>query len=240
MEKTNITFLNPEEFPKVPLVIEGISTRFIRENKVIPFELKNNVLKVIMADPSDRGVIEALRVATAGDVVVYTGPPDIIEEQLSKFYSQEEQNINRIIEGIDEGEQEFINEQDEEDIGHLKDLASEAPIIKLVNLLITRAVESRASDIHIEPFADEVKVRYRIDGVLSDVESAPKRLQAAMVSRIKIMAKLNIAERRLPQDGRIRLLVGDREIDPGIHDTDTPRRKHCHEDPRQGEYRHRS
>lgn len=213
MNEENVTFLNPEEFPKVPLVIEGISTRFIRENKVIPFELKNNVLKVIMADPSDRGVIEALRVATAGDVVVYTGPPDVIEEQLSKFYSQEEQNINRIIEGIDEGEQEFINEQDEEDIGHLKDLASEAPIIKLVNLLITRAVESRASDIHIEPFADEVKVRYRIDGVLSDVESAPKRLQAAMVSRIKIMAKLNIAERRLPQDGRIRLLVGDREID---------------------------
>ncbi len=212
MEK-NYIFLTPEEFPKVPLVIEGISTRFIRENRVIPLELKNNILKVIMADPSDRGVIDALRVAVAGDVKVYTGSREVIEEHLSKFYSQEEQNINRIIEGIDEEGQGSANGTDEDDIGHLKDLASEAPIIKLVNLLITRAVESRASDIHIEPFDDEVKVRYRIDGVLSDVESAPKRLQAAIVSRIKIMAKLNIAERRLPQDGRIRLLVGDREID---------------------------
>ncbi|MBP1748358.1 MAG: gspE3 [Deltaproteobacteria bacterium] len=214
MIEKKITFLNPEEFPKVPLVIEGISTRFVRENRVIPLELKNNVLQVIMADPSDRGVIDALRVAVAGDVKVYTGDREVIEEHLSKFYSQEEQNINRIIEGIDEeGQERAANGTDEEDIGHLKDLASEAPIIKLVNLLITRAVESRASDIHIEPFSDEVKVRYRIDGVLSDVESAPKRLQAAIVSRIKIMAKLNIAERRLPQDGRIRLLVGDREID---------------------------
>ncbi len=213
MSKSNVIFLNAEEFPKVPLVIDGISTRFIRENRIIPFEFKNNLLKVIMADPEDREVIEALRVATAGEVAVYTADTEVIDEHLSKFYSQEEQSINRIMEGIDEENQEFFNGTEEEDIGHLKDLASEAPIIKLVNLLITRAVESRASDIHIEPFGDEVKVRYRIDGVLSDVESAPKRLQAAIVSRIKIMAKLNIAERRLPQDGRIRLLVGDREID---------------------------
>lgn len=212
MEK-EITFLSPEEFPKVPLVIEGISTRFIRENRVIPFELKNNVLKVIMADPNDLDVIDALRVATGMDLKVYTGSREAIDEQLSTFYAQEEQNINRIIEGIDEEVPGSANGGEEEDIGHLKDLASEAPIIKLVNLLITRAVEDRASDIHIEPFGDEVKVRYRVDGVLSDVESAPKRLQAAIVSRIKIMAKLNIAERRLPQDGRIRLLVGDREID---------------------------
>jgi general secretion pathway protein E len=92
-------------------------------------------------------------------------------------------------------------------------MASEAPIIKLVNLFITRAIESRASDIHIEPFEDEMKVRYRIDGVLHDIESTPKRLQGAIVSRIKIMSKLNIAERRLPQDGRIRLKVDEREID---------------------------
>ncbi len=213
MSRGNVIFLNAEDLPKVPLVIEGISTRFIRENRIIPFEFKNDVLKVIMADPEDREVIEALRVAAAGEVAVYTAAGEVIDEHLSKFYGQEEQSIDRIMEGIDEEGREFFSEAEEEDIGHLKDLASEAPIIKLVNLLITRAVESRASDIHIEPFSDEVKVRYRIDGVLSDVESAPKRLQAAMVSRIKIMAKLNIAERRLPQDGRIRLLVGDREID---------------------------
>lgn len=207
-----ILSLKSEEFPKVPLVLDGISSRFIREHKIIPVELKHNTLKVIMLDPGKEEVVEALRVASGAEVIVYTAESEIIEEHIARFYGQESQNIGKIIEGIDESGLEFIKDEEEEDIGHLKDLASEAPIIKLVNLFITRAVESRASDIHIEPFADELKVRYRIDGVLNDIESAPKRLQAAIVSRIKIMAKLNIAERRLPQDGRIRLRVGEREI----------------------------
>jgi len=207
--------LKSEDLPKVPFVINGISSRFIRENKIIPIELKNNILKVVMVNPEDTATIDALKVATSADVIVYTGDGKVLEEYIFKFYGQESQNINRIIEDIGEKGFEFLKEE-EEDIGHLKDLASEAPIIKLVNLFITRAVESRASDIHIEPFEDELKVRYRIDGVLHDIESTPKRLQAAIVSRIKIMAKLNIAERRLPQDGRIRLKVGESEIDMRI------------------------
>lgn len=207
-----IQYLNAEDLPKVPFVLDGISSRFIREYKVIPLELKNNALKVIMANPDDKETIDALKVATSADIIVCTADSKVVDEYISRFYEQESQNINRIIEDIGEKGLGFIREE-EEDIGHLKDLASEAPIIKLVNLLITRAVESRASDIHIEPFEDELKVRYRIDGVLHDIESAPKKLQAALVSRIKIMAKLNIAERRLPQDGRIRLKVGEREID---------------------------
>ncbi len=205
-------YLDPDDFPKVPFVLEGVSYRFVRENRVIPLEMKNNALKVLMADPSDREIVDALKVAVGADVVVYTSDGALIDEYISRFYGQDSQNIKGIIEDMDEEEIEFINE-DEEDIGHLKDLASEAPIIKLCNLLITRAVESRASDIHIEPFSDEMKVRYRIDGVLHDAETVPKRLQAAIVSRIKIMSKMNIAERRLPQDGRIRLRVGEREID---------------------------
>jgi len=208
-----VVYLSPEEFPRMPLVLDGVSTRFIRENRIIPFEWKDKTLKVIMADPSDRELVDALRVVAVGDVLVHTGDLAVIDEHISRFYSKEQQNIDRIIEGIDEQEgYEFIHEEEEEDVGHLKDLASEAPIVRLVNLLITRAVESRASDIHIEPFEDEMKIRYRIDGVLNDVESTPKRLQAAIVSRIKIMARLNIAERRLPQDGRIRLRVGEKEI----------------------------
>jgi len=206
------SYLASEDFPKVPFVLEGISSRFIREYMVIPLELKNNTLRVIMANPEDRDTLDALKVATSADVLVYTADPKLMDEYISRFYGQESQNINRIMEDIGEKSLDFIREE-EEDIGHLKDLAAEAPIIKLVNLFITRAVEGRASDIHIEPFEDELKVRYRIDGVLHDVESAPKRLQAAIVSRIKIMAKLNIAERRLPQDGRIRLKVGEGEID---------------------------
>jgi len=207
-----IPYLNAEDLPKVPFVINGISSRFIRENKIIPLELKNNILKVVMANPEDATAIDALRVATEADIMVYACDSKELEEYISRFYEQESQNINRIIEDLGEKGIEFLREE-EEDIGHLKDLASEAPIIRLVNMLITRAVESRASDIHIEPFEDELKVRYRIDGVLHDIESTPKRLQAAIVSRIKIMAKLNIAERRLPQDGRIRLKVGQKELD---------------------------
>lgn len=207
-----IQYLQPEDLPKVPFVLKGISSRFIRENRIIPLELKKNILKVVMADPEDKTTIDALRVAISSDVTVYACDTQLIDEYISRFYAQELQNINRIIEDIGERGLEFLKE-DEEDIGHLKDLASEAPIIKLVNLFITKAVENRASDIHIEPFEDELKVRYRIDGVLHDIESTPKNLQAAIVSRIKIMAKLNIAERRLPQDGRIRLKVGEREVD---------------------------
>ena len=195
-----------------PFVLEGISSRFIREYMVIPLELKNNVFKVVMANPEDKETIDALRVATGADVAVFGADTEVVSEFISKFFGQESQNINRIIEDIGEKGLEFIREE-EEDVGHLKDLASEAPIIKLVNLLISRAVEGRASDIHIEPFEDELKVRYRIDGILHDVESTPKKLQAAIVSRIKIMSKMNIAERRLPQDGRIRLKVGESEID---------------------------
>lgn len=207
-----IHYLEPEDLPKVPIVLEGISSRFIRENRVIPLELKNSVLKVLMASPEDKATIDALRVATSADIIVYVSDTAVLDEYISRFYGQETQNINRIIEDIGERGLEFLREE-EEDIGYLKDLASEAPIIKLVNLFITRAVESRASDIHIEPFQDELKVRYRIDGMLHDIESVPKKLQAAIVSRIKIMAKLNIAERRLPQDGRIRLKIGEKEID---------------------------
>jgi general secretion pathway protein E len=207
-----IQTLNPDRLPKVPLVLNGLSSRFIRESQVIPLELKNNLLKVAMIHPEDRETIDALRVATGADIQVYAGDSKAIGDYIFKFYGQEPQNINRIIEDIGDTGFEFLQE-DEEDIGHLKDLASEAPIIKLVNMVITRAVESRASDIHIEPFEDELKVRYRIDGVLHDVESVPKKLQAAIISRIKIMAKLNIAERRLPQDGRIKLRVADKEVD---------------------------
>ena len=204
--------LTSEDLPKVPFVLVGISSRFIRDNMIVPLELKQNILKVAMANPDDRETIDALRVATAAEILVYTIDRKTLGEYISRFYDKESQDISRIVEDMGGGEFEFIGE-DEEDVGHLKDLASEAPIIRLVNLLITRAVESRASDIHIEPFEDELKVRYRIDGVLHDTESTPKKLQAAIISRIKIMAKLNIAERRLPQDGRIRLKVGEKEVD---------------------------
>jgi len=207
-----IPYLDAEHLPTVPFILESVSPRFIRENRVIPLEFKSNLLKVVMADPRDRHVIAALRVAVSPRIAVYAGDVKAIEEYIAKFYGQESQDIGTIIEDMDRSSPQNFQDE-EEDVGHLKDLASEAPIIRIVNLLITRAAETRASDIHVEPFEDEMKVRYRIDGVLHEIESIPKKLQAATISRIKIMAKLNIAERRLPQDGRIKIKIGAKEID---------------------------
>jgi general secretion pathway protein E len=192
-------YLEPEDFPKVPFVLETLSTRFIRENKVVPIEFAQNTLKIVMANPQDREVIDALKIAVAHNILVYTSDAKSIDDYIEKFYAEETQDINELIENIEDNSLQIMRGEDE-DVGRLQDMASEAPIIRLVNLIITRAVESRASDIHIEPFADELRVRYRIDGVLHDIETIPKKLQAAIFSRIKIMAKLNIAERRLPQD----------------------------------------
>jgi len=208
----NVPYVEVENFPKVPFVMETLSVRFLRENKIVPLEFKQETLKIIMADPYNQSVIDAIKIAVPHKLEIYTSDSQAIDDHLEKFYSQEMQDITKIIENIEDETIHYIREE-EEDVGHLQDLASEAPIIKLVNIIITRAVESRASDIHIEPYDDEVKVRYRIDGVLHDIEIMPKKLQAAIFSRIKIMAKLNIAERRLPQDGRIKLKVGGAEID---------------------------
>jgi general secretion pathway protein E len=142
-------------------------------------------------------------------------------EAIHQLYGGSETTMEKIIEDID-SIPEYSSEE-EEDVDHLRDMASEAPVIRLVNLIITKAIDLRASDIHFEPFENQFRIRYRVDGVLHDAESPPKRLQAALISRVKIMAKLNIAERRLPQDGRIMVKVKGKEIDfrvstvPTIH-----------------------
>ncbi|KWT85009.1 type II secretion system ATPase GspE [Candidatus Magnetominusculus xianensis] len=206
-----IAMAGPEDFPRVPIVLDGISSRFIGNNLIIPSYLEDNRLKVIMARPWDISTIDALTVATGYEIEAFGADEAEVRDYIDKFYSRES-NINKIIEDIGDVSFDTISDYDE-DVDHLKGLASEAPIIKLVNLLISRAVQARASDIHIEPFENELKVRYRIDGVLKEVESTPKKLQPAIISRIKIMAKLNIAERRLPQDGRIKLKIALKEID---------------------------
>jgi len=127
----DIPYLNPDDLPKVPFVINGISSRFIRENRIVPLDLKNSVLKVVMANPDDTAAVDALRVASAADLVIYTSDNAALEEYISRFYEQESQNINRIIEDMGDKGIEFLGEE-HEDVGHLKDLASEAPIIRLV------------------------------------------------------------------------------------------------------------
>ncbi len=200
-----------EDFPPEPVLINHLSIQFMRESKFIPVRMEEKTLIVIMSNPLDFYVLDAIRLATDCEVKVLFGKEKDILEAIERCYGSELTSMGKIIEDIDripEYQPEF-----EEDVDHLRDMASEGPVIRLVNLIITRAIEMRASDIHFEPFEDQLRLRYRIDGVLHDVESPPKRFQAAITSRIKIMAKLNIAERRLPQDGRIMLRVKGKEID---------------------------
>src|SRR4030043_2024180 len=200
-----------DDFPKEPVLINQLSVQFLKESKFIPARLFNNELTVIMSNPLDFYTIDAIRLATGYGIRILYGKEENISWAIEQHYGSGVTSMEKIIEDM-EGIPEYRID-DEENIDHLRDMASEGPVIRLVNLIITRGIELRASDIHFEPFEEQFRVRYRIDGVLHDVESPPKRLQAAIASRIKIMSKMNIAERRLPQDGRIMLRVKGKEID---------------------------
>ncbi|MBM4337970.1 MAG: type II secretion system protein GspE [Deltaproteobacteria bacterium] len=206
-----VPFAREEDYPKEPVLINPLSVQFMKESKFVPARLEENELTIIMGNPLDYYVLDAIRVATRYNIRVLAGQERQILETIERYYGLGTTPMERIIEDMESLPEYRIDE--EESVDHLLDMASEGPVIRLVNLVISRAIEARASDIHFEPFEDQFRVRYRIDGVLHDVESPPKRLQAAIVSRVKIMAKLNIAERRLPQDGRIMLRVKGKEID---------------------------
>ena len=205
--------ITSKDYPKEPVVVDNLSVKFMKQSRFIPLEAKDSLLRIAMADPEDFYTIDALRMAYGTEVEVYRGKEDDILEAIERLYGVGSQSMEMIIEEADKDVYDITRPGGEEDIEHLRDMASEAPIIRLVNRLILDAVELKASDIHLEPFENEFKVRYRIDGILHDIESPPYRLQAAIISRVKIMAKLDIAERRLPQDGRIKLKVGEKEID---------------------------
>jgi general secretion pathway protein E len=202
--------LSARDFPKEFPVIESIKPGFFYQARVCPLSIHEGQLTVAMADPGDRYVIEALEKAIGLQVARCLARERDIHEALNTYYA-ETPAAERTV-GSEVGEVEYL-EEDQEDVEHLRDLASEAPVIRLVNVLIARALEQRASDIHIEPFEKELRIRYRIDGVLHDIDAPARKLQAALISRVKLMAKLNIAERRLPQDGRIKLRMLGREID---------------------------
>ncbi len=194
----------PEEVP----LIEDLSVRFLKTNLILPLSEDDEELTVVMANPTDEFSIRALRMASGKKIRLKVGIASEVENGIEKLLGGGRSAMGQIVESLGgDGEGEL------EDVEHLRDLASEAPVIRLVNLLMQRAVEERASDIHIEPFENRLKVRYRIDGVLQEVESPPASSTAAVISRIKIMAKLNIAERRLPQDGRIMHRVQGKELD---------------------------
>ncbi len=207
-----LKYLKFSEFPKSVPAGSYPTVKFMKQYRFVPIGMDDHTLKVAMSDPLNEYVTDALRNFSGKSLEIYLSSEKDIMEAIEQYFGGDVQ-MTSIMEGMREEETEGDGIELQEDVHHLRDMAFEAPIVKLVNMLITRAVEGRTSDIHIEPFENSVKVRYRIDGALSEVESLPKRIQPAVISRIKIMSKLNIAERRLPQDGRIKLRVSGRDID---------------------------
>ena len=192
------------DYPAVPIEADRLSYRFLRAATALPVHLEGDVLSLAMADPLDTETRSAIGQRTGYRLDIYLASDANIVDQLDRLYGEDDSD--RLIETLGEA-------VGDDDIEQLRDLASEVPVIRMVNLIISRAVESRASDIHIEPFEKELQLRYRVDGVLHNMDPPPNQLRAAVISRIKLMAKLNIAERRLPQDGRIKLKVLGKEID---------------------------
>ncbi len=199
---TGLPQVDAADFPAAPIGAERVSPRFLREVGAVPIRADDGALRVALIDPLNGYAVRALGYAFDLPVRPMVARAGDVEAALDRLY------------GSDEGEASTGEDgADEADLERLKDLASDAPVVRAVNALIARAAEMRASDIHAEPSEDGLKVRFRIDGVLRDQETLPSQVKAAFVSRIKVLANLNIAERRLPQDGRMRLAVRGQDID---------------------------
>ena len=201
-EQHNIPIAILDGPPPAAPELDGLSARFMKQSKFFPIAHSGDALTLAMADPLDFETISAVRSFTKLRVEVHLAGEAEILDAIERYFGDRDRQTGDI-----------DTAQAGEDLEHLRDMASEAPVIRLVNAMIALAVERRASDIHIEPFEKEFRVRYRIDGVLSNQEPPPRELKAAIVSRLKLMAKLNIAERRLPQDGRIKIKILGRDID---------------------------
>jgi general secretion pathway protein E len=202
-DQLGIPLISIDSAPPAAPEIEGISDRFLRQCRAFPVALTDQVLTVAMADPLDFETISALGAFSGLEIRPALASEQEVLDAIDKNYGEAERQT--LVEGA--------GDEATADLEHLRDMASEAPVIRLVNAMIADAVEKRASDIHIEPFEKEFRVRFRIDGVLFNQENPPRELKAAIISRLKLMAKLNIAERRLPQDGRIKIKILGREVD---------------------------
>lgn len=196
------------DYPPTPLYEDALLPSFLKTRRLLPIAEKGGRLVLAMANPLDDFAADAVAMKLGVSVDRMVALPSELEEALETLYGGGRSTIEEIVDSLEDDAP-----GGGDDAERLRDLASEAPVIRLVSLLINDSVERGASDIHIEPFENRLRVRYRVDGIMHEISSHPSRLRFAIISRIKIMAKLNIAERRLPQDGRIRLSVRGNEVD---------------------------
>src|SRR2546422_2691778 len=197
-----------------PDVVQTVSASAARMHQCFPVAVYGSGVRIALADPLNPAVIDELAYVTGKEVQVVVADPAQIEQAINKHYGEESESIGDILKELG-ADAEIAKEVAEVGAGamNLEDLANEAPIIKFVNLVLYQAVQDRASDIHFEPFEDEFKIRYRVDGALYEMTPPPKHLALPVTSRLKVMANLDIAERRLPQDGRIGITLAGRQID---------------------------
>jgi general secretion pathway protein E len=212
-KELGIPYLKKVDLENKELPVKGIDIpeSFLREKMILPLEIIGGALRLVVFNPFDWYTIENLKVSLGMEVKICLASEEDIVAAIELNYGQGGSAMDRMVGQIAKEEGGFEN--DEESAEHIRDMASEAPVIKLVNHIITRGIDMEASDIHLEPFAEDLILRYRVDGILHEAESPPKRLNSAITTRIKIMAKLDISERRLPQDGRIKLKIQGKDID---------------------------
>ncbi len=215
-EQLQIKLIGPEDLIKIDKeALEYIPEFFAREYHCIARSVNDGILEVVMVDPEDIVVIDNLRKISSMNIIPYIGAQSVIDEAIERHYKELRTTgeVAAALSGMDfviAGENGGL---DDIDVNELKKELDEAPIVKLVNLIISEAIKNRATDIHIEPLFDSLLIRYRIDGALQEIMTAPKKSATGVISRLKIMASLNIAERRLPQDGRITIKMPEKEVD---------------------------
>ena len=208
METISLTGLDiPRE------VLDMVPGDVAQRYKVVPVFKNENVLTVAIGDPLDVDTLDGLRYVLKCNVEGVVAPPEEIEKAIANYYGRATGAVEGMLQEITEGTLALPEDVKKQLVGDENVTESDAPIIKLVSLIIMEAFRSRASDIHLEPMPKKFRVRYRIDGVLHEVDSPPKRLQSAIISRVKIMANMSIAEKRVPQDGRIQINVMGRDLD---------------------------
>jgi type IV pilus assembly protein PilB len=209
-QEHRIEYIELDEVQIPPSVIELVPESVARENIIIPLGRENGALKIITSDPEDLSVIDKLRFILNQEIELALAPRESIIQAINRHYGQTEtQSVDSMLQEFTDTAIEFT---EVEGTAALED-ESHAPIVKLVNLIFSEAIQLRASDIHLEPYPDRVRVRYRIDGVLVERDSPPKRLHSAILTRLKIMGRIDITEKRRPQDGRIKLNLAGKNVD---------------------------
>src|SRR5471030_2052447 len=206
--------INLKEFDIDPEVVKLVPKEVAEKHQCIPVNRAGASLILAMSDPSNIYAIDDIKFLTGYNIEVVVASEQAIKEALEKYYAEKGPSYDEVMEGFDESEIEVGHDEEGENVVDMEKSAAEAPVVKLVNLILLDAIKKGASDIHVEPYEKDFRVRYRVDGVLYEVMKPPMKLKSAIISRLKIMAELDIAERRLPQDGRIKLKLGKgREMD---------------------------